>query len=815
MAPAAANLPLADKDAMGRGSDDLQSLRNEVQEVIRPYTTADEEPPFSGGELIVMSLVDTDEESLPKDRILRWIVNTFKYYRDVFLDKAFQNLGPDFVFYDGSDGVVFEDIPKAFTEYELSIRESQVMVEKRSASHWSVTTQAARVYLRRWLEPEREGIFPFLDVPPEIRNNIYELIFTFPSSGIHVQEADERKGFDVFFLQRIDEPGPCGRKWSDSLFQGNPFVIKKSMNDILAPLCVNRQVYKEAMPLFYLLNTFHFDYYSFEVEKFPLAMPSSRFEHLRNLHLDLTDVIRERLVMSWSNITEALSGKAVGFTELRISMTDDAWLGRGWKARQLRNSISIVNILYFIRLLGLFAKLPTFHRTPHDTLSIVRINNSSTPTHQLIETEDQPTAIAPAVSSSCNAEVSSPALPKSQEDHVVQQDDMARESIREEILTLIEPFARSPDQPPFNEAELTMIVIIYSNTSALDRIGVFCWISKTFPYYNHQLIDTCAPCLRNKAEAGNYLQELLESRLGKPSKQYDVPLKGVYPEAPYDERLRFYTPIDFTVTPAGRTFLRRWLEPERKGTFPFLDLPAELRNEVYKLLFRFPEFGIKIHSLGEIGQEDDRVVMKVFSRIDGDKDPFDHVSKVPTNDVLWDIKPPPTSETLALLATNRQIYSETCPLFYSLNRFRFSSIRALHTVLTDPTQANRLQHIRSIEISLLRHFEHLDKFVPAMEALSTPLTGLKRLEIRITAGLWLTMNKRMRVKVGAGKEKFAGFGQIPGMSALALVASRVDEVIYTDEVEAGSFKAFLEDEMGRIRLRSGKDMVPKDLIEEH
>ncbi|KAI7368971.1 hypothetical protein KC354_g2289 [Hortaea werneckii] len=340
MAPAAANLTPDDKDAMGRRSDDLQSLRNEVQEVIRPYTTADEEPPFSGGELIVMALVDTEGDTLPMDGILHWIINTFKYYHDVFIDKALQNLGPDFGFYDGSDEVVFENIPKAFTEYELPIRESQLMDEKRSTSHWSVTTQAARVYLRRWLEPEREGIFPFLDVPPEIRNNIYELIFTFPSSGIHVQKANDGKGFDVFFLQRIDEPGPCGRKWCDSLFQGSPFIIKKAMNDILAPLCVcvNRQVYKEAMPLFYLLNTFHFDNYSFEWEKFPFAMPSSHFEHLRSLHLDLTEVIGERLVMSWSNITEALSGKAVGFTELRISVTDDAWLGRGWKARQLRKS---------------------------------------------------------------------------------------------------------------------------------------------------------------------------------------------------------------------------------------------------------------------------------------------------------------------------------------------------------------------------------------------------------------------------------------------------------------------------------------------
>lgn len=316
----------------------MQSLRNEVQEVIRPYTTANEEPPFSGGDLVVMALVDTDEETLPKDRILRWIINTFKYHHDAFLDKAFQTLEPDFNFGIGSDEAVFVNIAEAFTEYEVPIRESRAMGEKRNTTIWSVTTQAARVYLRHWLEPEREGTFPFLDLPPEIRNSIYELLFTFPYSGVHVQGADDRKGFDVFFLERIDEPGPCGRKWSDSLLPGSQFIIKKPMNDILAFLCVNRQVYEEAMPLFYLLNAFHLDHYSFEVEKFPQAMPISRFEHLRNLHLDLTEGGGDWLVYQWSDITKALSAKAVGFAELRISTTDDAWLGRGPKARKLRNS---------------------------------------------------------------------------------------------------------------------------------------------------------------------------------------------------------------------------------------------------------------------------------------------------------------------------------------------------------------------------------------------------------------------------------------------------------------------------------------------
>ncbi|KAI7487606.1 hypothetical protein KC351_g2551 [Hortaea werneckii] len=414
--------------------------------------------------------------------------------------------------------------------------------------------------------------------------------------------------------------------------------------------------------------------------------------------------------------------------------------------------------------------------------------------HQVVQPEDQTTEMTATTADLYIAETPSTEPTMRQDEQVDAQAVIDDALIPEEILTFIEPFDRSPKKPPFNEAELTVIAFLCSDSCALNRTDVFRWISKMFTYYDHQLIDTCARCLHNKAEAGDYLEELLESRLGKSFERYDVPLRGTYPKAPYDKQLKFYTPVDFTVKPtAGRIFLRRWLEPERKGTFPFLKLPPELRNEVYKLLFR--------------------VVMKVFSRIDGDDDPFDHVSKVPINGVRWEINMPPTSEVLAILVTNKQIYAEACPLFYNLNRFRFSSIRALHTVLTDPTQTTRLQHIRSIQINLLRQSDHLDKFVPAMEALATHLTGLKKLEIGISADLWLKMNKRMRVKVGAGKEKFTGIEQIPGMKALALVALRVDEVVHTDEVEAGSFKDFLEDEVRRIRDESATDMAPEDLQE--
>ncbi|KAI7281144.1 hypothetical protein KC345_g4297 [Hortaea werneckii] len=323
MASAATDSTLGDKEAMARTPDALQSLRDEVQEVTRPYTTADEEPPFSGGELIVMALVHTDDDTFPKDRILRWIINTFKYYHDAFIDNASQNLEPNLSFRGDSNAVVLKKITRAFMEYEVPIREGQV-------SFWSVSTQAARFYLRHWLEPEREGVFPFLDLPPEIRNYIYELIFTFPSSSVYMNALGN------FYMERIDEPGPCGRKWSDSGVISSLAFINKSANDTLTLLSANRQIYEEAMPFFYQLNNFYFDSYSVELLKFAVSMPRSRFEHLRKLHIDFTEAIQDWLLASWADITKALSTKSVGFGELSIATTDDAWLGRGHEARKFK-----------------------------------------------------------------------------------------------------------------------------------------------------------------------------------------------------------------------------------------------------------------------------------------------------------------------------------------------------------------------------------------------------------------------------------------------------------------------------------------------
>jgi hypothetical protein len=57
----------------------LDSIRNRIQEVIRPWRSAIEEPPFTPKELLVMALIMADRP-LPAKAILGWVLMNFQFF---------------------------------------------------------------------------------------------------------------------------------------------------------------------------------------------------------------------------------------------------------------------------------------------------------------------------------------------------------------------------------------------------------------------------------------------------------------------------------------------------------------------------------------------------------------------------------------------------------------------------------------------------------------------------------------------------------------------------------------------------------------
>lgn len=123
--------------------------------------------------------------------------------------------------------------------------------------------------------------------------------------------------------------------------------------------------------------------------------------------------------------------------------------------------------------------------------------------------------------------------------------------------------------------------------------------------------------------------------------------------------------FDIVVRPrAGRTYVRRVLEPKRIGTFPFLKLPAEMRNMIYEMLYTFPEDGLIItHERGP------RPVRRAEE---------EHLPTMNLCHYDWGTELDLTfnSHNLALLAVNKRIYAEAMPFFYSVNHFHFRFISA-------------------------------------------------------------------------------------------------------------------------------------------
>jgi hypothetical protein len=106
----------------------------------------------------------------------------------------------------------------------------------------TVPTTAGLIFLRKWLDPERTGVFRFLDLPAELRNVIYELVLTLPPSGPSIGAQG-----DMWLREReVDDPDydstNYGTVWKHK-------VRSSPLQELLAIISVNKQMFNEAMPI--------------------------------------------------------------------------------------------------------------------------------------------------------------------------------------------------------------------------------------------------------------------------------------------------------------------------------------------------------------------------------------------------------------------------------------------------------------------------------------------------------------------------------------------------------------------------------------
>ena len=299
------------------------NVKAEILAAIKPYRNTEDEPPFSAAELIVMAVLCSLGPEVNKEQILMWITRTFRYYNEKALEQYCKIAGTGWVHSDMYYAV--DDFEEGFSCYDAPLVdpcENEVVCFY--SKEVTVPVKAGRVFLRKWLEPARKGKFPFLRLPAELRNTIYEMVFTFPEKGICASSMYLRENIR-FCIREVDE---------SEVSRTSATVDAVPVSRILALIRVNKQISREARPYFYRVNCFEFGNMDLFVNFFA-KMPASHAEHIT-----MIDVAWSPGEISWAQWPPFLAKALEAFariktlSKLEIWAQDRGWFSMGSRLRQ-------------------------------------------------------------------------------------------------------------------------------------------------------------------------------------------------------------------------------------------------------------------------------------------------------------------------------------------------------------------------------------------------------------------------------------------------------------------------------------------------
>ncbi|KAK5702153.1 hypothetical protein LTR17_022580 [Elasticomyces elasticus] len=315
-----------------------------------------------------------------------------------------------------------------------------------------------------------------------------------------------------------------------------------------------------------------------------------------------------------------------------------------------------------------------------------------------------------------------------------------RESIRTRITAAIEPWIKAKEEPPFSCTQLVVMALVMSDTP-LTRREVWSWIVETFAYYREiaaEALWNCtseepyaefnsiisrlagrepekAPCRRAPAAAA------LRQMLDEVYQHYELPLLITTVEGATK------SDVQYTISPLMG---ERWLDLPVNSTveadnkvFRFFELPAELREVIYKMAFQYPISGLRVPGIN--------YAPEVLSR---DLDDTKDWSAMPEYTLRETLPTQPISKILSPLLVSRQFYNETMPVFFNINTFFYPSQDGMnYGIIKMPTEYRK--HLRSISFeigSLAASVEGCDLAFVALKL----LPNLRVLEVYINRRDW-------------------------------------------------------------------------------
>ncbi|CAK3868634.1 Hypothetical predicted protein [Lecanosticta acicola] len=309
---------------MSMGTTPKSKTRESVLKMIQAYAFSATKPPFSIEELVIMSVIDQNEPVTILEA-QKWVYHAIGYYREEILnnllsasvlqgrnavvpgvygdvrDRLTPQWGPivhragdyrrgyaDGCYHDCS--LLFR---KAFYRMDLPLEKVSMATSAIFKAHlpedkWFVPSNEV-IYFSQSLTSKylpdlsdkgktKCGRFRFLDLLPEIRVIIYELVFAMPKSGVHARTvfSGPPKVALMTVTRDYDAPLTMDPPTQRSGYQCPP------LSELFAFTLVNKKIYEESAHVFYAINTFNCDNLR-QLETFLRAVPCQFRQHLTHL----------------------------------------------------------------------------------------------------------------------------------------------------------------------------------------------------------------------------------------------------------------------------------------------------------------------------------------------------------------------------------------------------------------------------------------------------------------------------------------------------------------------------------------------------
>ncbi|KAK5127484.1 hypothetical protein LTR85_006823 [Meristemomyces frigidus] len=316
-----------------------------------------------------------------------------------------------------------------------------------------------------------------------------------------------------------------------------------------------------------------------------------------------------------------------------------------------------------------------------------------------------------------------------------------KQRLRKRLEAIIAPRAASKKKLPFTEEELFVIALL-SNDDPMTATSVLRWTFDSFQYCRELAFTVFDSSLY---DAGSYekrrtAQEFGE-RLRTVPEQFELPftISGAPDQYHYS----------ISAANGERLLARHSSMPHTKGSFPFFRLPAELRNAVYEMVFRYSDCSLQFYA----GSRTATVIPEALQDAGGESQrprTFTRYTKA-------------IKDILSPLLVSRQFHREAKPFFYNVNHFSFATgYRGVALLKNTPEEhRNSLKHVT------VRY----DPWCPADEVrvasrLLGELKRLRRLEIHFDEEMWTSVvesDKRRKHSSAIGFPGVAGLAKIRGL----------------------------------------------------